>query len=278
MASYTIQTFYQFFPFPTYHDWKVPLLTCMEREGIKGSILLAEEGLNATVSGEPAALKALHALLQTIPGIAPLTIKTSQHEALPFGRAKVKLKKELISLGEPAHPENGVGTYVPPEAWNALISSPDVVLIDARNSYEAHLGTFQGAVDPNTRKFTQLPAFTREHYDPEKHKRVASFCTGGIRCEKYTAWLREQGFEEVYHLEGGILNYLEKIPAEQSLWRGSCYVFDERLAVGHGLAPDATITMCAACGHPLTPEDRAHPTYVADTSCPYCETYPPSNA
>lgn len=275
--AYTIQTFYQFFPFPTYRDWKAPLLACMERHGIKGSMLLAEEGLNATISGEPASLQSLHALLATIPNIGPLTIKTSQHQSLPFGRAKVKLKKELISLGEPALPEKGVGAYVAPEDWNALISSPDVVLIDARNSYEAHLGTFAGAIDPKTRKFTQLPSFTREHYDPATHKRVASFCTGGIRCEKYTAWLREQGFEEVYHLEGGILNYLEKIPAEESLWRGSCYVFDERLAVGHGLAPDASITMCPACGHPLTPDDRAHALYIPQTSCPYCETYPPSN-
>lgn len=275
--SFTIQTFYQFFAFPAYREWKEPLLACMEREAIKGTILLAEEGINATISGEPEALSQLHALIATIPNLAPLTIKTSQHEALPFGRAKVKLKRELISLGEVAHPEKQVGTYIAPEDWNALIAQPDVVLIDARNSYESHLGTFQGALDPQTRKFTQLPAFTRAQINPATHPRIASFCTGGIRCEKYTAWLLEQGFREVYHLDGGILNYLKKIPAGESLWQGSCYVFDERIAVGHGLAPDTSITACPACGHPLTAEDRSHPAYIPDEHCPYCESYPPSN-
>jgi UPF0176 protein len=276
--TYIIHTFYQFFDFPAYREWKAPLLACMEREAIRGTILLAAEGLNATVSGSESALAQLHTMLATLPGIAPLTVKTSTHDTLPFGRAKVKLKKELISLGEPAHPARQVGTYVPPEQWNELLQQPDVVVIDARNSYEAYLGSFRGAVDPQTRKFTQLPAFTRTHYDPRHQRRVASFCTGGIRCEKYTAWLLEQGFEEVYHLEGGILNYLEKVPAEQSLWEGSCYVFDERIAVGHGLVPDTSITACPACGHPLTPADRTHPDYRAGESCPHCPHYPPSNA
>lgn len=276
--AYIIHTFYKFFSFPDYRDWKPRLLAQMQADGMRGSILLAEEGLNATVSGGDAALERLHALLATIPSIGPMTVKTSQHDALPFGRAKVKLKKELISLGEEAHPEKRVGTYVPPKEWNALISSPDVITIDARNFYETHIGSFKGAIDPKTRKFTQLPAFTRSVADPAKQKRVASFCTGGIRCEKYTAWLLEQGFEEVYHLEGGILNYLETVSAEESLWEGSCYVFDERIAVTHGLVPDANLTTCAGCGHPLTPADRADPLYVEGASCPHCDHYPPSNA
>ena len=276
--SYTIHSFYKFFPFPDYKDWKASLLAQMDADGMRGSILLAEEGLNATVSGTDAALKRLHAALRSIPRLGEMSVKTSQHETLPFGKAKVKLKRELISLGEPAHPEKRVGTYVPPKEWNALISSPDVITIDARNFYETHLGSFRGALDPKTRKFTQLPDFTRSKVNKAKQPRIATFCTGGIRCEKYTAWLLEQGFEEVYHLEGGILNYLETVTPEESLWEGSCYVFDERVAVGHGLTPDPRLTTCDGCGHPLTPEDRSHAKFVAGASCPHCEHYPPSNA
>ncbi|MBY0355681.1 MAG: rhodanese-related sulfurtransferase [Rickettsiales bacterium] len=276
--SYIIHSFYQFFDFPRFRDWKSPLLSSMQQHAVLGTLLLAPEGINGTVSGTDGGLSILHQLLQTIPQLAPLEIKISHHESLPFGTAKVKLKDELISLGEPAHPQHQVGRYVSPQDWNALISDPEVIVIDARNSYEAHLGSFSGAINPQTRKFSQLPAATRARTSPQQHRKIASFCTGGIRCEKYTAWLLAEGYDEVYHLQGGILNYLETIPPELSLWQGSCYVFDERVAVGHGLQPDNSITTCPACGHPLTTQDRAHAEYVADVSCPHCAHYPPSNA
>lgn len=275
--AYTIHSFYQFFEFPDYRAWQEALLTQMESTEIRGSILLAAEGINGTVSGTPDALAALLALLHAIPAIAPLSVKSSQHETLPFGRAKVKLKKELISLGEEAHPAKQVGTYVSPQKWNDLISDPEVVVIDARNSYEAHLGSFQGAINPETRKFTQLPAFTRQQFHPDTTPRIATFCTGGIRCEKYTAWLLDQGFTDVYHLDGGILNYLENIPEAQSLWQGSCYVFDERIGVGHGLQPTPELSTCQSCGHPLTAQDRQHSEYKEGLACPHCNHYPPSN-
>jgi UPF0176 protein len=189
----------------------------------------------------------------------------------------VKVKPELISLGQPAHPEKHVGTYVSPGQWNKIISDPDVLTIDARNSYETYIGSFKGAVDPNTRTFKQLPKVTKELLEATGKKKIASFCTGGIRCEKYTAWLKDQGVEEVYHLEGGILRYLEEVPESDSLWEGSCYVFDERVAVKHGLKQDEDVNFCLACGHTLKEEDRQHPDYVADEHCPYCETYPASN-
>lgn len=276
--SICIAALYHFAPLPDFKDRREPLLDFMKELGIKGTILLAEEGVNGTVSGTPEALEALLAHLRAWEGFMALHAKFSDYDAQPFARTKVKLKKELISLGEPAHPHKGVGEYIKPKAWNALISQPDVVLVDARNDYEYYIGHFKGAIDPNTRKFKQITTYTREQLDPAKHKKVASYCTGGIRCEKYTAWLKEQGFEEVYHLEGGILQYLEEVPIEESLWEGDCYVFDGRIAVGHGLAPNTEVTECSGCGHPLKVRDRAHPEYAEGESCPYCATAIPSNA
>lgn len=276
--STTIAALYHFAPLPDYKARREPLLAFMKERGIKGSILLASEGVNGTVSGEPHALEALLAHLRGWEGFSGLHAKLSTYQTQPFARTKVKLKKELISLGETADPSVQVGTYVKPKDWNALISQPDVVLVDARNDYEFYLGHFKGAQDPHTRKFKQITDYTRETLNPSTHPKVASYCTGGIRCEKYTAWLKAQGYAEVYHLEGGILQYLEEIPAEHSLWEGDCYVFDERIAVGHGLVPNPTIEACPGCGHPLKEADRAHADYVAGERCGYCATAIPSNA
>ncbi len=276
--SITIAALYHFAPLPDYKARQVPLRTFMEERHIKGSILLASEGVNGTVSGSRQAIDTLLEHLRGWPGFGALHTKFSEHAEQPFARTKVKLKKELISLGEPADPSKDVGQYVKPANWNALISQPDVVLVDARNDYEYYMGHFKGARDPHTRKFSQITDFTRETLDPAKHKKVASYCTGGIRCEKYTAWLKDQGFETVYHLEGGILQYLEDIPAEESLWEGDCYVFDERIAVGHGLEVNPEVEACPGCGHPLYAKDREHADYIAGERCGYCATAIPSNA
>ncbi|MFO1242101.1 MAG: rhodanese-related sulfurtransferase [Rickettsiales bacterium] len=274
---FIVSAFYKFFPFPEYADWRAKLLEFMERSQVFGTVLLAPEGVNGTISGSENNIIAIKHLLESIPGCAPLTCKLSEHEAHPFGKAKVKLKKELISIGEEASPLQAVGMHVSPEEWNALISRDDVMVLDARNSYETHVGTFKNAIDPKTRTFKQLAGFSREHLPEWKNKKIATYCTGGIRCEKFTAWLINQGITDVYHLDGGILNYLEKIPAEQSLFEGSCYVFDERTAVDHALDADEDITYCPSCGHSLTGEDRRHELYTVDKSCAYCESYAPSN-
>lgn len=274
---FTVSAFYKFFPFPDHSEWRGILLAHMREHRIFGTILLAPEGINGTISGTPDSIDSITALLESIPDCLPLTCKRSAHAEHPFGKAKVKVKKELISLGEPASPLKGVGSYVSPEAWNKLISRDDVILVDARNSYETHVGTFKHAIDPKTRTFKQLAGFSREHLQEWKNKKIATYCTGGIRCEKYTAWLIDQGIKDVYHLDGGILNYLEKIPSEQSLFEGSCYVFDERTAVDHDLEADAEITYCPACGHSLSTEDREHEKYVEEKRCGYCESYAPSN-
>lgn len=233
----TITTFYSFTPVAAPMSIRMPILERMRGLGIKGTITLAEEGINATISG---AAEAIGELMQYIGTLLPLTARMEREShfgAQPFQRSKVKVKRELISLGAPADPAVCVGQYVAPEAWNALISAPDVVTIDTRNAYEYALGHFRGAVNPATRNFKQMVAFTQQHLNPASGKRIAMYCTGGIRCEKYSAYLVSIGFAEVYHLRGGILAYLEQIPEAQSLWEGTCFVFDERVSVGHGLTP-----------------------------------------
>jgi UPF0176 protein len=237
---------------------------------IKGTILLAHEGINGTISGTHAAIREFLEFLRSDPRLADLEHKESCFDRHPFTRTKVRLKKEIISMGIPANPNEKTGTYLNPQEWNTLLDDPEVVLLDSRNDYETHLGTFKGAIDPNIDNFKQLPAFVEQHLDPSKHKKIATFCTGGIRCEKFTTYLLDQGFEEVYHLKGGILKYLEEIPAEQSLWEGDCFVFDKRVGVGHNLEPSIEATMCFACGHPLLPQDRDSEDYIEDLSCPYC--------
>lgn len=234
--SIRIRTFYCFTPVATPAALKPPILARMKALGIRGTITLAPEGINATISGEDAALETFHAFLHTqLPFTAPYA-RDSRFEAQPFQRAKVKVKPELISLGVPTFPAQCVGQHVAPAEWNALITAPDVITIDTRNDYEYQLGHFTGAVNPGTRNFKEMVAWTQANLSPADGKRIAMYCTGGIRCEKYSSYLVAAGFGDVYHLEGGILAYLEQVPPAQSLWEGTCFVFDERVAVREGLA------------------------------------------
>ena len=267
--TFVVATFYHFFDFPHFAELKQPLKAELTRLGIKGSLLLADEGVNATLSGTREAIDHFLAYLQVNVIKGKMEHKESFHDSQPFKRTKVRLKKETISLGEPVGSKRG--EYIEPKDWNALIADPDTIILDTRNSYEVHLGTFKNAIDPKTQNFKQLPDFVRHTLSDAKHKKIATFCTGGIRCEKFTGWMLDQGFEHVYHLKGGILKYLEEIPEAQSRWHGECYVFDERVAVGHGLKPSQSASMCRACGHALTPEDRSSPLYVENTACPYCK-------
>ncbi len=294
--TFVVAAFYHFFDFPDFAEKRSAILDVLKRENIKGSILIADEGINGTVSGTRESIDTLLAYLQNEIVHGAFEHKESFHETQPFKRAKVRLKKELISLGEPAfvrHPRfmrgsraqntdracdsrspdkpgMTVGNYIDPTDWNALIADPDTIVIDTRNSYEVHLGTFEKAIDPGIRSFKQLPAYTRKTLSDAKQKKIATFCTGGIRCEKYTAWLKAEGFENVYHLKGGILKYLEEIPPEESKWHGECYVFDERVAVGHGLVPSTTASVCKNCGHALTEGDKDDRLPIQGKSCKFC--------
>jgi UPF0176 protein len=240
--------------------------------GIKGTILIAHEGINGTVAGTPVAIDALIAFLRNVPGCYDLDVKYSFAKEMSFYRMKVRLKKEIVTLGvEGIDPKREVGTYVQPEDWNALISDPDTVLIDTRNDYEVAIGTFEGAVDPRTKSFSEFPDWFRAHRAElaSGKTKFAMFCTGGIRCEKSTAFLKAEGIDEVYHLEGGILRYLENIPEAQSKWQGECFVFDERVSVKHGLAL-GEMELCHACRRPISQVDKASVHFVEGVSCPTC--------
>jgi len=240
--------------------------------GIKGTILLAREGINGTVAGTPEAIDALVKFLRAIPGCEELDVKYSHAREMPFYRMKVRLKKEIVTLGvDGIDPKREVGTYVQPEDWNALISDPDTVLIDTRNDYEVAIGTFEGAVDPRTKSFSEFPEWFRAHRDAltaDKTK-FAMFCTGGIRCEKSTAFLKAEGIDDVYHLEGGILRYLENIPEAESKWQGECFVFDERVSVKHGLEL-GEMELCHACRRPISQADKMSEHFIEGVSCPAC--------
>ncbi len=266
----TISTFYHFTMLSERAKIKAQLLPLMRSLGIKGTLTLAPEGVNATIAGAADALSRFVSALCERCGIGEISQRTSAASVMPFGKSKVKLKPELISLGAPSHPAVCVGEYVHPSDWNALISRPDVITIDTRNDYEYRIGHFVGAMNPATRDFKEMVHFTKTHLDPKRHPHVAMYCTGGIRCEKYSSYLLMQGFERVYHLQGGILAYLETTAPEQSLWRGDCYVFDERVAVGHGLVASPDVSMCLGCGQPLYSADRCHPLYREGEACPYC--------
>jgi UPF0176 protein len=269
-AMFTVAAFYRFADFARPGALRKPLLDLGRAQGLRGSILLAREGINGTVAGPAPGIAALIAHLRTLPGCADLDWKESRAETMPFGRLKVRLKREIVTMGRPeVSPAGGVGAYVPPADWNALISAPDVAVIDTRNAYEVAIGTFQGAVDPKTQAFGEFPDWWEAHRDRFAGKRIAMFCTGGIRCEKATAFLRREGVQEVYHLQGGILKYLEEIPADQSLWRGGCFVFDQRVALGHGLQPTGH-SLCHACRRPLDDTDRARPEFEEGVACHRC--------
>lgn len=248
-----------------------PLLAACTAAGIKGTILLAHEGINGTIAGSDVGIDAVLAHIRTLPGCETLEVKDSHAETMPFYRMKVRLKREIVTMGEPnIDPLSDAGHYVTPTDWNALIDDPDTLVIDTRNDYEVKIGTFAGALDPDTQSFRDFPEWAREHRgELAKAKRIAMFCTGGIRCEKATAFLKAEGLDEVYHLEGGILKYLEDMPASDSRWQGECFVFDDRVAVRHGLEL-GTHQLCRACRMPLNAEELASDHYVEGVSCPHC--------
>ena len=253
---------------------KPPLAQLCCTNGVRGTLLLANEGINGTIAGTDDGIDAVLAHIRTLPGCADLEVKDSRAATMPFHRMKVRLKREIVTMGEPdIDPLEDVGHYVDPADWNALIADPGTIVIDTRNDYEVAVGSFSGALDPKTRSFRDFPAWFREHRDAlvgdGPPPRIAMFCTGGIRCEKSTAFLKAEGLDEVYHLKGGILKYLETVPEAESLWEGECFVFDQRVAVGHGLAP-GTHGLCHACRMPVSPADRASPLYVEGISCPAC--------
>lgn len=272
--TYLTAAFYKFVDLPDYEEHKEPLLALCEQHQVKGLILLAREGINSTIAGAPADVHTVLAYLRQDPLLADLQHKESYADKPPFYRMKVRLKQEIVTMGVPGiSPTRMAGTYVPPADWNALIADPDVVLIDTRNDYEVEIGTFNGAVNPHIKTFAELPAWTEHAAQLQtrtgKKPKIAMFCTGGIRCEKSTAFMRAQGYDEVYHLEGGILKYLETVAPEQSQWQGECFVFDERVSVGHGLVPGPH-NLCRACRQPLEDGAQDSPLFEAGVSCPRC--------
>lgn len=265
-----VAALYKFVALEDFRELREPLQDKMMELQVKGTLLLAHEGINGTIAASREGIDGLLAWLKKDPRFDNIEHKESLTDTQPFNRTKVKLKKEIVTLGvEDINPNSMVGHYVEPKDWNALISDPDVILIDTRNSYEYELGTFKGAIDPNTESFRQFPEYVAENLDPKKHKKVAMFCTGGIRCEKSTGLLLQQGFEEVYHLKGGILKYLEDVAEEDSLWQGDCYVFDHRVAVNHKLEK-GQYDLCYGCGYPITDEDKQSPHFRLGVCCPRC--------
>lgn len=270
MSQYVVCALYKFVSLENFKELQHPLQTFMEEHSIRGTLLLASEGINGTVASSREGIDALLAWFKQDERLADVVYKESFDAAQPFNRTKVKLKKEIVTMGvEGIDPLQVVGSYVKPKDWNDLISDPDVVVVDTRNDYEIEIGTFKHALNPKTDTFREFPEYVEQNLDPEKHKKVAMFCTGGIRCEKSTAYLKEQGFDEVYHLEGGILKYLEEVPQEESLWEGECFVFDGRVAVDHQLNK-GQYSMCSACRLPITEADVQHEEYEQGVSCGRC--------
>jgi UPF0176 protein len=270
MQSITVLAFYKFTNLDDFHHLRRPLLALCQEQGIKGTVLLAQEGVNGTVAGPQAGIEAFLDFFKQDGRFEGMSAKFSYESTPPFYRMKVKLKKEIVTLGVPeVDPNQVVGTYVKPQDWNALIQDPEVVLVDTRNIYEYEVGTFKNALNPNTVNFREFPEYVSQNLDPKKHKKVAMFCTGGIRCEKASSYMLMQGFEEVYHLEGGILKYLEEMSPEQSLWEGECFVFDNRVTVDHALSK-GHYELCHACRHPVSEEDQQSEKYVKDITCPHC--------
>ncbi len=267
---FTVAALYKFTPFDDPAALKAPLADLACREGVKGTLLLAKEGINGTIAGTRNGIDAVLAHIRALPGCADIDWKESAAEDMPFNRLKVRLKREIVTMGQPdVDPTASVGTYVAPEDWNALIARDDVVTIDTRNDYEVAIGTFDGAIDPGTKSFGEFPDWWRANAERFAGKKVAMFCTGGIRCEKATNYLIGQGVGDVFHLKGGILKYLEEVPEATSRWHGDCFVFDGRVSVGHGLK-EGPHELCHACRRPITEEDMTRPEYEAGVSCHHC--------
>lgn len=268
--TYCVAALYHFSPLSDYESLREPLQNICDLLGIKGTILLANEGINGTVAGTDKSIAQLLTFLRDDPRLKELEHKESRAEDMPFYRMKVRLKKEIVTMGvDGIDPNDTVGTYVDPENWNALISDPDVILIDTRNDYEVEIGTFKGAVNPDTQTFREFPQWVEDNREKLNKPKVAMFCTGGIRCEKASSFMKLNGFDDVYHLKGGILKYLETQPKETSLWDGDCFVFDQRVAVGHGLE-ESDYDQCYACRYPLTEDEKQSPLYVKGVSCARC--------
>ncbi|MTJ50945.1 rhodanese-related sulfurtransferase [Dolichospermum sp. UHCC 0259] len=265
-----VAALYKFVNIPDCSELQTALLSFCQSQGIKGTILLAQEGINGTIAGSRQQIDTVLAFLRNDSRFADLEHKESYTEISPFERLKIRLKPEIVTLGLPeVNPSEKVGTYVKPEDWNDLISNPEVTVIDTRNDYEVTIGTFKGAKNPQTQIFRDFPEYVQQHLDPKKHKKVAMFCTGGIRCEKASSYLLSQGFEEVYHLKGGILKYLEEVPQEESLWEGECFIFDQRVTVSHDLEA-GNQELCFCCGYPISEADKTSPEYEKNISCPHC--------
>ena len=270
--SYCVAALYHFAPLPDYEALRAPLQGMCDMLGLTGTLLLASEGVNGTIAGSDAAINEVLAFLRADPRLKGLEDKQSRAEENPFYRTKVRLKKEIVTMGvDGIDPNKVVGTYVEPDQWNDLISDPDVILIDTRNDYEVEIGTFKGAINPDTQTFREFPQWVEENRDKLKKPKVAMFCTGGIRCEKASSFMKQNGFDDVYHLKGGILKYLETQPEESSLWEGDCFVFDQRVAVGHNLA-ESDYDQCYACRYPITDTEKASPLYIKGVSCPRCHS------
>ncbi len=267
---FTIAALYHFSRFEDPASLRGPLLALCREQAITGTLLLAGEGINGTIAGPEAGIQRVLEHIRGLPGCAGLEWKRAQAKERPFARMKVRLKKEIVTMGHPdVDPRARVGHYVPPAEWNALIAAPDVAVIDTRNDYEVAIGSFEGAIDPGTCSFGEFPAWWAANKHRFEGKRIAMFCTGGIRCEKSTNYLLGQGVEQVYHLQGGILKYLEEVPEAQSAWRGDCFVFDGRVSVGHGLV-EGPHALCHACRRPILPKDRARPGFEEGVSCHHC--------
>lgn len=269
MSEFIIAAFYKFVSLPDYEQMRAPLGAFCRAHGVKGTILLAAEGINGTIAGSRAGIDKVFVYLRDDVRLANLEAKESSADFIPFNRMKVRLKNEIVTLREDVDPTDEVGTYVAPQAWNDLISDPDVLLIDMRNDFEVQIGSFDGATNPETDSFSEIVEYARAKLDPAKHKKVAMFCTGGIRCEKATSFFLKEGFENVYHLQGGILNYLAKVPQEETKWHGELFVFDERVTVDHDLQP-GSYQLCRACWHPLSSAELDSPVYEEGVSCPHC--------
>lgn len=269
-TQYVTCALYKFVALPNYGSIRHPLLKVMTDNQVYGTLLLASEGINGTISSTRAGIDAVLNWLSQQPGLENIDTKESFDKEIPFYRTKVKLKKEIVTMGvEGIDPRQVVGTYVKPQDWNDLISDPEVLVVDTRNDYEVEIGTFKNAVDPKTTSFREFPNWANKNIDRAKTKKIAMFCTGGIRCEKSTAYMKEQGFEEVYHLEGGILKYLEEVPKDQTLWQGECFVFDNRVAVDHDLKR-GSYDQCHACRMPITEQEKTLDSYQEGLSCHHC--------